>query len=139
MGNEDEKELSEENAAIVICDMSNPDPKNEGQFQVSATKEGKTAKIYYNFGKNLPAMVALFGEEVVFGYARGQMVIRLQATMRSRLVSGGDIEGLVSEFKPGIALPKTPKDMGKATESYFVSLSSDEQEAMIKKLMEKKG
>lgn len=125
--------------AIIICDVANPDPDDSGSIQVSATKEGKTGSIYYNFGADLTSMIERFGEEVVFGYARGQMVIRLQASMRSRLISGGDVPALASEFKPGIAMAKTPKDMKKATENYFMSLSQEEQDTMVKKLMEKMG
>ena len=140
MGNENEvTETEETEEALVVCDMENPDPSNDGQVQVTATKDKKVAKIYYNFGVDLATMTQLFGDEVVFGYARGQMIIRLQATMRARLTAGGDLEGLVSEFKPGLTMPKTPKDMKKATENYFMSLNQDEQNALIAKLMDKKG
>lgn len=124
---------------IVICDTENPDPENAGLIQITATKDKQVAKIHYNFGADLESMIELFGEEVVFNYAKGQMVIRLQAAMRSRMSAGSDVAGLETEFKPGIALPKTPKDMNKATENYFMTLSAEEQDAMIEKLMEKKG
>jgi len=123
----------------VICDVENPDPDSPGSVQVTATKSGNEAKIYYNFGEDLDEMVSLYGDSVVYSYAKGQMVIRLQAAMRSRMLSGGDIAGLMTEFKPGIALPKTPQDMSKATENYFATLSDEEQDAMIAKLMERKG
>ena len=132
-------EENEVEEATLICDTENPDPENPGSIQITATKDKQVAKIYYNFGADLEAMIELFGEEVVFNYAKGQMVIRLQAAMRSRMSADGNIAGLEAEFKPGIALPKTPKDMNRATESYFMTLSTEEQDAMIAKLMEKKG
>ena len=132
----DQVEVTE---ATVICDTENPDPENAGSIQITATKDKQVAKIHYNFGADLESMIELFGEEVVFNYAKGQMVIRLQAAMRSRMSAGGDVAGLETEFKPGIALPKTPKDMNKATENYFMTLSTEEQDAMIEKLMDKKG
>ena len=125
--------------ATVICDTENPAPEDAGSIQIVATKNGQVAKIFYNFGAELESMLELFGEDVIFNYAKGQMVIRLQAAMRSRMSTGGDVAGLMTEFKPGIALPKTPKDMNKATENYFMTLSTEEQDAMIAKLMEKKG
>ncbi len=120
----------------VICDT--PDPV-DGSIQVTATKDTNVAKIFYKFGEDLDEMVELFGAAVVFGYAKGQMVIRLQAAMRSRMKSGGDIAGLMAEFKPGVALPKTPVDMEKATENYFSTLTEEDQDAMIERLMAKKG
>ena len=135
-GAESTKEAVE---ATVICNTENPAPEDAGSIQIIATKNGQVAKIFYNFGAELESMIELFGEEVVFNYAKGQMVIRLQAAMRSRMLSGGDVAGLMTEFKPGIVLSKTPKDMNKATESYFMTLSTEEQDAMIAKLMEKKG
>jgi hypothetical protein len=136
---ENENENENENEATVICDVDNPTPDNTGSIQVVATKDSQVAKIYYNFGADLESMIELFGDEVVFSYAKGQMVIRLQAAMRSRLSAGTDVASLMSEFKPGIALPKSPKDMNKATENYFMTLSTAEQDAMISKLMERKG
>lgn len=136
MSDEVETELVEE---AVICDAENPTPENTGSIQIAATKNKQVAKIFYNFGADLESMIELFGEEVVFSYARGQMIIRLQATMRSRIATGGDVAGLMTEFKPGVAMPKAPKDMNKATENYFMTLSENEQNAMIEKLMEKKG
>lgn len=136
---ENENEVTAGEESTVICDTENPMPDNAGSIQVMATKDKLVAKIYYNFGADLAAMVELFGNDVVFSYAKGQMVIRLQAAMRSRMLSGGDVAGLTSEFKPGIALPKAPKDMGKATENYFMTLSKEEQDQMISKLMDKKG
>lgn len=123
----------------LICDTTNPTPDDLGSVQVVATKDGEVAKIFYNFGSDLETMTTLFGPEVVFSYAKGQMVIRLQAAMRSRMSANADVAGLETEFKPGIALPKTPKDMSKATENYFMTLSPEEQNAMIEKLMGKKG
>lgn len=133
------EEVGTTDEATVVCDEPNPMPDNAGSVQVVATKDKLVARIYYNFGADLDAMTELFGKEVVFSYAKGQMVIRLQAAMRSRMLSGGDVPGLVTEFKPGIALPKTPKDMNKATENYFMTLSEAEQNAMIEKLMNRKG
>lgn len=130
------EEAVEEVKLNVLCDT--PDP-TDGSMQVAATKDNAVAKIYYKFGEDLDEMVELFGAAVVYSYAKGQMIIRLQAAMRSRMKTGGDIAGLVSEFKPGVALPKTPVDMGKATENYFSGLNEEEQDAMIERLMDKKG
>lgn len=120
---------------VVVCDMPNPEPKNAGFIKVEAKKNGKVASIYYNFGKDLKDTVTLFGKEVTFSQARAQMKIKLQAAMRSYLIADKDPANLVTVYKPGVALERTPQDMGKATENYFEALTEAEQDAMIKRLM----
>ena len=130
----DEKVVEKE-TEVVVCNMANPDVNNAGFIKVDAKKNGKTASIYYNFGIDLKEMVTLFGKNVVFSQARAQMKIKLQSAMRSYLDADKDPVGLVTVYKPGVALERTPQDMGKATENYFEALTTEEQDAMIARLM----
>ena len=123
----------------VVCTMDNPDPENSGLIKVEAKKDHKCATIYYDFGSDLEVMTEKFGAEVVFSQAKAQMKIKLQSGMRSYLSSGRDIAELVSKYVPGVALERIPTDMGVASETYFTSLSEDEQDAMIARLMDAKA
>ena len=124
---------------VIVFTGENPDPENAGFIKVDAKKNGKSASLYYNFGKNLDEMKALFGEEVAFSQARAQMKIKLQSGMRSYLAAGRDVGELATKFVPGVALERVPTDMGAASETYFTSLSDAEQDAMIARLMEAKA
>jgi len=126
-------------ALTQICDMQNPDPTNSGYISVDAKKNKKSARIFYDFGKDLGDMTVLFGEDVTFSFARAQMKIKLQSAMRSYLEASRDPLELAEKFNPGIAMERLPVDMNKATENYFKDLSDEEQDIMIAKLMEAKG
>jgi len=120
----------------LITDMEDP---ADGSILVSAKKNGKGANIYYNFGKTLEEMVDLFGESIVFSQARAQMKIKLQSAMRSYLMTGRNVEELVTKYVPGVVMERMPTDMSVATETYFATLSEEEQDAMIAKLMQSKN
>ena len=117
----------------MIYDM--PDPKKPGHIKVSAKKDGKAANIYYNFGVDFDTMTELFGKEVVFSQARAQMKIKLQSSMRAFLAAGRSVEDLLTLYIPGVALERTPTDMGTATEKYFSGLTDAEQDIMLANLM----
>ena len=122
-----------------VCDMPNPDDTNPGYIAVDAKKNGKSARIFYNFGKDLAEMVEKFGEDIAFSFSKAQMKIKLQSAMRSYLEASRDPLELAEKFHPGVAMERMPVDMNKATENYFKELSDEEQDAMIAKLMEAKG
>lgn len=136
------EEATEESEPAVLFDLvyagDNPAPDKRGCIGIIARKDGKEARVFYDYGDDVVEMIDLFGSEVVFSNARGKMVIGLQAAMRARLKSGQSIEDLMTKYKPGVALEKIPADMNKATEDYFAGLSDDEQDAMIARLMSRK-
>jgi len=142
--NENENENNENTVTPAekleqVCDMPNPDPEDPGNIHVDAKKNGKSARIFYNFGTDLASMIERFGEGVVFNQARAQMKIKLQSAMRSYLETSRDVLDLAAKYRPGVALERPPADMGKATENYFKELTEEEQDIMIAKLMEAKG
>jgi len=119
----------------MICDTPNPDPSDPGFIQVEAKKDGKAARIYYNFGVDLDDMVAKFNGEVVYSQARSQMKIKLQSAMRSYLATDRDPSVLTTGYIPGVALERAPVNMEKASEDYFLTLDESAQDAMIANLM----
>ena len=135
---QDEKSQEEPALFNLIYAANNPAPDKSGCIGIVARKDGKEARVFYDYGNDLDEMISLFGEEVVFSNARGKMVIGLQAAMRARLKAGQSVEDLMTKYKPGVALEKVPADMNKATEDYFAGLSEDEQDAMIARLMSRK-
>jgi hypothetical protein len=141
--NENEKDYVEDEDEGGVFDVvyqeTNPHPDKPGCISIIARKEGKQCQVYFDYGEDLDEMISLFGEAVVFSNARSKMKIGLQASLRSYMKAGHNIEGLMAKYVPGVALEKVPVDMGKATDNYFAGLSSEEQDAMIARLMEKKG
>ena len=124
----------------TVCDMALPaDAAETGTIHVTAKKNGKQATIVYTFGKDLKDMVELYGEETVFSQALAQMKIKLQAAMRAYLDAERDIAELCTTWKPGVALPKIPKDPSVATVNYFDKLSKEEKAEMIEKLKARLG
>lgn len=136
---EEESDVPEPVTSELVYSMPNPDSEKVGNVLVVAKKDGKEARVFYDYGDSLADMTELFGEAVVFSNARGKMIIGLQAAMRSRLKAGQDIGKLIESYKPGVAMEKIPTDMNKATEDYFSGLSEEEQDAMITRLMAQKG
>lgn len=120
---------------IEVYNMDNPETSNPGYINVTAKKAGKSASVYFNFGRDYKDMITLFDAEVIFSQARAQMKIKLQSALRSYLALGKDIEELMAIYKPGITLERTPADMGVATEKYFSGLTDAEQEAMLQNLI----
>ncbi len=140
--NENENGNEEVEAAVeseLVYQETDPNPDKVGCVEISAKKDGKEAIVFYDFGDDLDEMTGLFGHEVVFTNARSKMKIALQAGMRSYLKASRSIEDLMKIYKPGVALERVPIDMNKATENYFGGLSEEEQDAMIARLMAKKG
>lgn len=135
--NEDEGDVAVENE--LVYQETDPRPDKHGCIEVSAKKDGKEAIVFFDFGDDLDEMTGLFGQDVVFTNARGKMKIALQAGMRSYLKANKSVEDLMNIYKPGVALERIPTDMNKATEDYFGGLSEEDQDAMIARLMQKKG
>lgn len=133
-----EETVGTEGVTNLVYNGINPEPGNPSCIEIVAKKDGKEARVFYNYGTDLEEMSSLFGDDVVFSNARGKMVIGLQAAMRGRLKAGQDIGALMGVYKPGVALERIPTDMNKATEDYFAGLGEDEQDAMIARLMDKK-
>jgi hypothetical protein len=149
--NERKKKMSDENIEQVeenvelIFEGTIPASDLESYLEVEAKatikdKDGnitgyKQAKGYFRFGKDLDEAVELYGKEITFSNARAQEKIKLQSLMRSHILAGKDIGTLLATWKPGMQMERTPVDPMVAAESKFDSLSSEEQEAFINKLL----
>lgn len=100
--------------------------------EITATKEGKTATINYDFGSNLQEMTEKFGEDVVYSNAKRAMTITAQGAMRRMLVAGKsqeEIQEKMSLWKPGVALERTVDPVASLMRSW--GSMSDEQKAEI--------
>lgn len=90
--------------------------KDKDSGEVLGEVEGT---IDYNFGDNLEAAVALFGEEVIFTNFKQSAVIACQSRIRAALQQNKDGDALqvaIDEWKPGIKSisRKSPVDKLKA-------------------------
>ena len=77
--------------------------------------EEVSATATYDFGDNLEASVALFGEEVVHNNFKQNAVISAQSRMRALLgqgLSGDELQAKLDEWKPGVktSTRKSPVD-----------------------------
>lgn len=123
---------------VSVCEMTLPEnAEAQGIILVAAKKNGKTCTLAYEFGKDLEQMIERFGKEVVFSQARAEMVVKMQAVMRSYLVGGKDPKEILGMWKPGVAMPKTAVNKEVATLNYFDGLDPEAQKAMLEKLMAK--
>jgi len=114
--------------------------KTEGAApsSVRATKDGRTVTVSYNFGNSLGEMADLFGEEIVFSNAKANMVIGLQARIRSLIKtekSDEEIQAEISAWKPGIKVTRTGDPVAKII-SKAEKLDSQKIEATIAALQE---
>lgn len=87
---------------------------------------GRQVSVPFDYGANLAAMTAKFGEAIVYSQAQSAIRINLQALLRRHMVDNYDkddkkisdaksdeeIQKLAAEWKPGMATRarKSPKD-----------------------------
>lgn len=99
----------------------------------------KGATGYFRFGRDLEEACSLFKDDVVFSNFRAAAKIRLQGLMRSWILGGKSIEELLTTWKPGIQMERTPQDPLVAAESKFDAMSPEDQKAFIEKLLAKQA
>lgn len=103
-------------------------------IEVKATKGEKEAVLNYDFGDNLQDAAARFGDEVVFTNYVQAAKISLQALMRARLEKGGDVDELLTIWKPGVQLQRSPVDALAVAKSKFAKMSQEERLAFLEQL-----
>lgn len=104
-------------------------------MQVSATKDGRTVTVKYDFGSGLPDAVGKFGEDVVFRLFQQQAKIRLQAIIREQIVAGKSDEEIaqhVAGWKPGQA-PQRKSRVEKLAEK-LAGLDPEDLKAVLRQL-----
>ena|SRR3989304_2100206 len=110
------------------------------EVEATANKEDGSqlfASVFYPFGKDIDDAVGRYSAAVVFSNFRAQAKIKLQSLMRARMLKGLSIQELVEKWKPGIQLERIPADPIAAAEATFASMSTDEQEAFLQRLIDK--
>lgn len=101
-------------------------------------KTGATAKVNYDFGDTLGAMVGLFGEDVVFRNAQKSLVIELQSRLRRQLngekpKSAEEIRADTSAWKPGVSSTVRKSASEKAKDA-IGKLSPEEKKTLLREL-----
>lgn len=112
----------------MISEMVDP---GDGSIGVKATKDNKSAVVFYNFGTNLAEMVKLFDEATVYALALAQMTIKLQAVMRSYIKADKSCNELRDTYKPGVPMERIATDPKVASLAYLKTLSPEDLEKLI--------
>lgn len=101
----------------------------------------KQGSFLFDFGADVNEAISKFGGEVVFSNFKRSAVITAQAAIRRLLEAGktqAEIEETMKAWAPGVSLERTI-DPVKALQNKFATMSKEEQEALIQKLMEQVG
>lgn len=104
---------------------------------ISATKTGsdKVVTVDYAFPTTLSELVEKFGEEEVASAATGQFTINLQALIRRHFDKSQDeIQGLVSDWRPGVRGPVSRATPFEKATAQLSKLSAEEREALLARL-----
>lgn len=113
----------------MVSEMADP---GDGSIGVKATKDNKSAVVFYKFGTDLAEMVKLFDEATVHGLALAQMTIKLQAVMRTYIKSDKSCDELRDTYKPGVPMERVVTDPKVASLNYLKTLSNEDLEKLMK-------
>ena len=108
--------------------------------QITATKDGRSVTMEYDFGANLEEMKEKFGEDVTFSNARRAMTITAQAAMRRMILAGKsdeEIQEKMSLWKPGVALERTSDPVASLMKSWG-KMTEEQKAEILKKLKDLK-
>jgi len=110
-------------------------------IEVKATKQNTDREVQalIDLGENCQDAITKFGEEVVYTNFVSQAKIRAQAIMRDMLTEGKtdeEIAEFMSNWKPGTTRERNVDPMASLM-SKFGTMSPEDQEAYIEKLMNK--
>lgn len=103
----------------------------------SGDHAGKSASVQYDFGSTLDEMVEKFGENVVYGVALDQLVIRLQALIR-RLLESEDfsqdkLEKAADDWKPTVG-GGVRKSAAEKVSDLLGKMSPEQRQALLASL-----
>jgi len=105
-----------------------------------APKLERECPIDFDFGANLKEMVSLYGENVTYTNAKGQMTVGVQAAVR-RLMAGGisnsEIQKRMKDYKPGVVSRLGAVVTTEGAVAHFEGLDPTAQAAMLSKLQAK--
>lgn len=104
------------------------------------TKDGKKHTLQYEMGETLDAARQLFGDEVVYGFYHGKMVIWAADFARPKLEAGmplAKVQAALDARKPGVAGPRGSKaDPVASFLAKFAKMSQEEQLAALRQVKE---
>jgi len=80
------------------------------QIETKAPKVGKEATVEYEVGASLAESAQIFGEQIVNDVFNQQLVVKIQAGVRTCLEQGKDPVAWAAVYKPGVRGPAIAKD-----------------------------
>jgi len=99
------------------------------------TTESQPVEFEYDFGDNLENACSMFGEDVVFAYAKRGLVVAAQGHARGHIRAGKSKEEIVTamqEWKPG--MPRQPKSQEERIRDMLNGLSPEARTQLAKEL-----
>jgi hypothetical protein len=113
--------------------------EREISARAGTDEDAPSATVTFDFGDDLDGAVELFGADVVFSRFVSAATVDLQALIRRNLSgeepkSEEEIQGIVSEWRPGVSTRKRKSAKEKAAEA-IDALSDDERQALLDSLM----
>lgn len=127
-------ETADPDAGLTVIDNMTAEG-NESTFTVR--KNGFMSTLAYDFGVDLDSMVERFGAELVFGFAKAQMVVKAQAVVRPITAKGLTAVEVIKTWEPGVKRTALPVDKKAAAESFIEDASKEELEALLAKIQAK--
>jgi hypothetical protein len=113
-------------------------PNEEDKVEISfKTKEHPEARSFeYAMPESLEALVAKFGEEAVYGAAKGAIVINLQALARRHIEkSDAEIQELATNWTPGERSAPVAKSAAEKASSALSKLSEEERRELLQRYL----
>lgn len=104
------------------------------------TNESKPVEFEYDFGDSLQESITLFGEEVVFAYAKRGLVVAAQGHARGHIKANKTPEQIVeamAEWKPG--MPRQTKSPEEKIREMLDNLSPEARAQLAKELKANKA
>ncbi len=107
-----------------------------------APKLDRECPIQFDFGTDLKEMASLFGENVTFTNAKGQMTVGVQAAVRRGMTAGlsnSEIQKRMLDYKPGVVSRLGAVVTTEGAVAHFEGLEPAAQAAMLEKLQTKQA
>ena len=123
-------------AGVTVIDRMTP---TEGQTAFSVSKSGFRSYLAFNFGADLEEMTALFGEAIVFDYAKANMIVKAQAITRGNVGKGVSAIAVINDWVPGVKRAAAPIDKKAHANAYVDSAPVEDLEEMLQAILARKA
>lgn len=121
----------DDDEGMTIIDNMEP---ADGDTVFSVAKGTNKSYLAFNFGADLEEMTEKFGAEIVFGYAKAQMIVKAQAVTRPFVEKGISAVEVINTWVPGVKRAAGPVDKKAAANDFVETASLEDLEAMLAKI-----